>query len=71
MTLSETSIQRPVLAIVLSLVILLFGGVSLPLLGVREYPAVDPPVVTVTTGYRGAAASVVDLEITEPAGIAL
>ena len=66
MTLSETCIQRPVLAIVLSLVILLFGGVSLPLLGVREYPAVDPPVVTVGTSYRGAAAAVVDAEITEP-----
>ena len=66
MTLSETSIHRPVLAIVLSLVILLFGFVSLPLLGVREYPAVDPPIVTVNTGYRGAAASVVDTEITEP-----
>jgi multidrug efflux pump len=65
-TLSETCIQRPVLAVVLSLLILLFGLVSLPLLGVREYPAVDPPIVTVNTGYRGAAASVVDLEITEP-----
>ena len=55
MTLSETCIQRPVLAVVLSLLILLFGLVSLPFLGVREYPAVDPPIVTVNTGYRGAA----------------
>ncbi|MGE0455294.1 MAG: efflux RND transporter permease subunit [Vicinamibacteria bacterium] len=66
MTLSEICIRRPVLAIVLSLVIVLFGGVSLPLLGVREYPAVDPPVVSVGTSYPGAAASVVDAEITEP-----
>jgi len=66
MTLSEICIRRPVLAIVLSLVIVLFGGVSLPLLGLREYPAVDPPVVSVSTSYRGAAASVVDAEITEP-----
>jgi len=66
MTLSEICIRRPVLAIVLSLVIALFGAVSLPLLGVREYPAVDPPVVTVSTSYPGAAAAVVDNEITEP-----
>ncbi len=66
MTLSEICIKRPVLAIVLSLVIVVFGLVSLPRLGVREYPAVDPPVVTVATTYRGAAASVVDNEITEP-----
>ena len=66
MTLSEICIRRPVLAIVLSLVIALFGVVSLPLLGVREYPAVDPPVVSVSTSYRGAAAAVVDNEITEP-----
>jgi multidrug efflux pump len=66
MTLSETCIRRPVLAMVLSLVIVLFGLVSLPLLGIREYPAVDPPVVTVGTSYRGAAAAVVDNEITEP-----
>jgi multidrug efflux pump len=66
MTLSEISIKRPVLAIVLSLVIVLFGMVSVPRLGIREYPAVDPPIVTVVTTYRGAAASVVDNEITEP-----
>jgi len=65
-TLSEICIKRPVLAIVLSLVIVLFGLVSVPRLGVREYPAVDPPVVTVATTYRGAAAAVVDNEITEP-----
>lgn len=66
MTLSEICIKRPVLAIVLSMVIVVFGLVSLPRLGVREYPAVDPPVVTVATTYRRAAASVVDNEITEP-----
>ena len=66
MNLSEICIKRPVLAMVLSLVIVLFGMVSVPRLGVREYPAVDPPVVTVATTYRGAAASVVDNEITEP-----
>ncbi len=66
MTLSEICIKRPVLAIVLSLIIVLFGLVSVPRLGVREYPAVDPPVVTVVTTYRGAAAAVVDNEITEP-----
>ena len=66
MTLSEICIRRPVLAIVLSLVIVLFGLAGLQFLGVREFPAVDPPVVTVTTRYPGAAAAVVDSEITEP-----
>jgi multidrug efflux pump len=65
-TLPELSIRRPVLALVLSLVILLFGGVGIYLLGVREYPAVDPPIVTVTTNYLGAAPEVVDAQITEP-----
>ncbi len=66
MTLPELSIQRPVLAVVFSLVILLFGAVGIYLLGVREYPAVDPPIVTVTTSYVGAAPEVVDAQITEP-----
>ncbi|AKT36951.1 efflux RND transporter permease subunit [Chondromyces crocatus] len=66
MTLAEISIRRPVLAVVLSILIVLFGLVSLTFLGVREYPAVDPPIVTVTTSYPGASPDVVDTQITEP-----
>lgn len=66
MSLSETCIRRPVLAIVLSTVLLLLGVVSLGLLGIREYPAVDAPVITVSTTYPGASAEIVDSQITEP-----
>lgn len=66
MTLAEVSIKRPVLAVVLSAVIVLFGLVGLRFLGVREYPALDPPVVTVTTTYPGASPEVMASQITEP-----
>ncbi len=66
MSLSETSIRRPVLATVMSLVIVLFGLTGFYFLGVREYPAVDPPLVTVSTTYPGANPDVVASQITEP-----
>ncbi|MBL9022520.1 MAG: efflux RND transporter permease subunit [Myxococcales bacterium] len=66
MTLAETAVRRPVFATVLSLVLVIFGVVGFSFLGVREYPAVDPPVVTVTTTYPGANPDVVDSQITEP-----
>ncbi|MEY2933227.1 MAG: multidrug transporter AcrB, partial [Pseudomonadota bacterium] len=66
MSLAEVSIRRPVLAIVLSIAIVVFGLVGFRFLGVREYPAVDPPVVTVTTNYGGASPEVVAAQITEP-----
>lgn len=66
MTLSSLSINRPVLSIVLSILIVLFGVISFLFLGVREYPSVDPPVVTVTTNYTGANADVIESQITEP-----
>jgi len=66
MSLYSVSIRRPVLAVVFSLVILLFGIVSFTYLGVREYPAVDPPIITVATNYRGANAEVIETQITEP-----
>jgi multidrug efflux pump len=66
MTLSELGIRRPVLAIVCSLVLLLFGMVSYAYLGVREYPAVDPPIVSVSADYAGASPSVIASQITEP-----
>jgi multidrug efflux pump len=66
MTLSELGIRRPVFAIVCSLVLLLFGAVSYFELGLREYPAVDPPIVTVSADYAGASAAVIASQITEP-----
>ncbi|GAB3342867.1 efflux RND transporter permease subunit [Marivirga atlantica] len=65
-SLSKISIERPVLAIVLSLVILIFGAIGFNFLGVREYPSVDPPIITVTTDYAGANADVIESQITEP-----
>jgi multidrug efflux pump len=65
MKLSEVSIRRPVLATVMSLAILLLGGLSFTRLPVREYPDVDPPIVSITTFYRGASPSVVETEITD------
>lgn len=66
MNLSSVSINRPVLAIVMSLTIMLFGGIGYTFLGVREYPSIDPPVITVRTNYTGANADVVESQITEP-----
>ena len=66
MSLAETSIQRPVLATVMSLVIVLFGITGFSFLGVREYPAVDPPIVTIQTQYPGANPEVIASQITEP-----
>jgi multidrug efflux pump len=66
MTLYTLSIQRPVLAIVMSVAIMIFGLLGLSFLGVREFPAVDPPIITVSTDYRGASADVIETQITEP-----
>lgn len=66
MSLSSVSIQRPVLATVLSIVILLFGFIGLAFLGIREYPNVDPPVITVSTNYLGANADIIESQVTEP-----
>ncbi len=64
--LSSLSIRRPVLASVMSIVIVLFGVISFFYLGIREYPSVDPPIVTVSTSYVGANADVIESQITEP-----
>ena len=66
MNISSLSINRPVLATVISLVIILFGAIGYLFLGVREFPSVDPPVVTVMTNYVGANADVIESQITEP-----
>ncbi len=66
MNISTVSINRPVLASVVSIVIILFGVIGFTYLGVREYPSVDPPVVTVSTSYVGANSAVIEAQITEP-----
>jgi Cation/multidrug efflux pump len=66
MLLPEICIKRPVLATVLSLVILLIGLISYTRLSVREYPRIDEPVVSVDTTYRGASAEVVESQVTKP-----
>jgi multidrug efflux pump len=66
MSLSSTSIKRPVLTTVFSLVIILFGFIGLTYLGVREFPSVDPAVITVNTTYPGANSDVIETQITEP-----
>ncbi len=65
-SLSTISIKRPVLAIVMNLLILLFGFISFSYLGVREYPSIDPPIVSVRTNYPGANADIIESQITEP-----
>jgi multidrug efflux pump len=66
MNLSELSLKRPVLAIVCSIVIIIFGGIGFTYLGVREYPAIDPAVINVRTSYTGANAEIIEQQITEP-----
>ena len=65
MKLSEVSIHRPVFATVMSLAIILFGIIAFSRLPVREYPDIDPPIVSVTTFYRGASPNVIETEITD------
>lgn len=65
MVLSDTSIRRPVLATVISLMIVVLGAASLLQLPIREYPDIDPPIVSISTGYVGAAPAVMDSEVTE------
>lgn len=66
MSLSSTSINRPVLATVMSIIIVLFGAIAFGFLGVREYPSIDPPVITVRTSYTGANPEIIESQITEP-----
>ena len=66
MNISELSIKRPILATVMNLLLILFGVIGFTFLGVREYPAIDPPVITVSTSYTGANADITESQITEP-----
>jgi multidrug efflux pump len=66
MNISELSLRRPVLAIVLNIIIVVFGIIGYKFLGVRDYPAIDPPNISVSTSYGGANPDVIETQITEP-----
>lgn len=66
MNISELSLKRPVLATVMNLMIILFGVVGYNFLAVRDYPAIDPPIITVYTSYTGANPDIIESQITEP-----
>ena len=66
MNISELSLRRPVLAIVMNIIIVLFGVIGFRFLGIRDYPAIDPPNISVRTAYPGANADIIESQITEP-----
>lgn len=66
MNISELSIRRPVLSSVMIIIILIFGFIGYSSLGVREYPSVDNPIISVNCSYPGANADVIENQITEP-----
>jgi HAE1 family hydrophobic/amphiphilic exporter-1/multidrug efflux pump len=66
MNISELSLKRPVLATVMNLMIILFGIVGFSFLAVRDYPAIDPPIINVSTSYTGANPDIIESQITEP-----
>jgi multidrug efflux pump len=66
MNISELSLRRPVLAFVMNIILVLFGIIGFNFLGIRDYPAIDPPNVNVRTNYSGANADIIESQITEP-----
>lgn len=66
MNISELSLKRPVLATVMNLMIILFGVVGYTFLAVRDYPAIDPPIISVSTSYAGANPDIIESQVTEP-----
>ena len=66
MNISEISLRRPVLAVVLNIIIVVFGVIGFTFLGVRDYPAIDPPNINVRTSYGGANPDIIETQITEP-----
>jgi multidrug efflux pump subunit AcrB len=66
MNISELSLRRPILATVMNILIVLFGVIGFNFLAVREYPAIDPPIVNVRTSYAGANSDIIESQITEP-----
>src|SRR5690606_35419204 len=65
MKISEVSVRRPVFATVISMLLVIFGIVSVQRLSVREYPDIERPVVSITTNYRGASAAIIETKITQ------
>src|SRR6201989_1598297 len=66
MNISELSLKRPVLATVMNIMIIVFGVVGFTFLAIRDYPAIDPAVVSVSTSYTGANPDIIESQITEP-----
>lgn len=66
MNISELSLRRPILAIVMNILIIVFGVIGFTFLGIRDYPAIDPPNISVRTAYAGANADIIETQITEP-----
>ena len=66
MNISHFSLRRPVFAIVMNLAIVIFGVIGFTSLGVRDYPAIDPPNISVSTSYAGANGDIIESQITEP-----
>ncbi len=66
MSISSTCIKRPVFATVMNIILILIGFIGLVFLGVRDYPSVDPPIISVSTSFPGANADVIETQITEP-----
>lgn len=66
MSLSTTSVKRPVLTIVMNLMLILFGVIGYTFLGIREFPSIDPPIISVRTNYAGANPEIIESQITEP-----
>ena len=66
MNIAELSLRRPVLAVVMNIIIVLFGIIGFRFLGVRDYPAIDPPNISVRTSYPGANPEIIETQITEP-----
>lgn len=68
MGLPSLSLRRPIFAVVLNIIIILFGVIGYTFLGVREYPSIDPPVINVRTVYTGANADIIESQVTEVGG---
>src|SRR5678810_9583 len=66
MNISELSLWRPLLAFVMNIILVLFGVIGFKSLGVRDYPAIDPPIINVRASYPGANADIIESQITEP-----
>jgi len=66
MNISELSLRRPVLAFVMNIILVLFGVIGFNSLGVRDYPAIDPPIINVSASYPGANADIIESQLTEP-----